>query len=736
MKKRVYELAKELNMETKKLLEKLQDLDFPQLTNLSSLDGETVEIIKELLNEEKNKGKEKNKEKINDESKVKTNIGNNSKENQKDNKNKKDNSKNNIKNNDKDHLNNDDLEGDDSYEEEYNNKNRRNKKKKNNNFRKKDNDVKEEKIVENNFDEIRTFTIPAEIKVKDLSDKLGIGINQIITKLIKLGVMVNQNQNIDFDLAQNVAEEFNIILEKEVPKTEEELLELDFEDTEESKVLRPPVVTVMGHVDHGKTSLLDAIRSTRVQVGEAGGITQRIGAYTINIKNHKIVFLDTPGHEAFTSMRARGAQITDISVIVVAADDGIMPQTKEAISHSKAAGVPIIVAINKIDKDNANVDRIRQELTEIGLMPESWGGDTITVEVSAKKNINIDELLEMILLVAELEELKANPNRKAMGTVIEAQLDKGQGPTATVLVQKGTLKKGDYVVSGAASGKIRLMIDDKGKGINKATPSIPVKIIGLSDVPEAGELFYVVETEKKARSIAEMRREKLREKMLTDKNKVSLEDLFDRIKEGKLIDLNIILKADNRGSIEAISQSLLKLSNEEVKVSIIHDGVGGISESDVMLASASNAIIIGFNVRPNAGAIELASSENVDIKTYRVIYDLIEDVEKAVKGLLAPKFKEVILGRATVRATFRLPNGQSIAGIYVENGRITRNSNVRLLRNDVVIYDGSISSLKRFKDDIKDVTSGYEAGLGLESYNDIKEGDSIEAYENTEIKEN
>ena len=610
------------------------------------------------------------------------------------------------------------------------NKNTNKQNKKNDN---KAQEVKEEKVeAKKAKDEVVYITDP--IVVKDLAEKLGVGVNQLITKLIMLGLMLNQNQSIDFDTASLMADEFGVKVELEVPQSEEEALELDFEDSEDTLVTRPPVVTVMGHVDHGKTSLLDAIRQTKVQAGEAGGITQRIGAYSINVKGKKIVFLDTPGHEAFTQMRARGAQITDISVIVVAADDGIMPQTKEAISHSKAAGVPIIVAINKIDRPEANIERIYQELADNDLLPEKWGGSTITVEVSAKKRINIDELLEMIILVAEMEDIKANPNRRAMGTVIEAQLDKGQGPTATVLVQKGTLKKGDYVVSGTSCGKIRLMVDDNGKGIMKATPSTPVKIMGLSEVPEAGEFFYAVESEKKARAIAEMRKEKQREEMITATQKVSLDNLFDRIKEGELKDLNVIIKADNKGSIEAIASSLTKLSNEEVKVSVIHSGVGGISESDVMLASASNAIIIGFNVRPNNGAMGLANAESIEVKTYRVIYDIIDDIKNAVKGMLKPKTKETVLGRATVRATFRLPNGQSIAGIYVDNGKITRNSSIRLLRDDVVIHDGGISSLKRFKDDAKEVATGYEAGLGLENYNDIKEGDEMEAYIIEEVK--
>lgn len=768
MKTRVYELAKELNMETKELLDKLQELNLPPMTHLSGVDEETANMIRDLfIEEDKIAVKEKPKKKIHkikEESEIIDKKANKAKKSAKTEAKKpelkkaeakkeeakkqeakrheikketkpeakpeakKESTENKNKNKNKDNKNNNRQANTGNKKNANKNTSKQNKKNDN-----KAQEVKEEKVeAKKAKDEVVYITDP--IVVKDLAEKLGVGVNQLITKLIMLGLMLNQNQSIDFDTASLMADEFGVKVELEVPQSEEEALELDFEDSEDTLVTRPPVVTVMGHVDHGKTSLLDAIRQTKVQAGEAGGITQRIGAYSINVKGKKIVFLDTPGHEAFTQMRARGAQITDISVIVVAADDGIMPQTKEAISHSKAAGVPIIVAINKIDRPEANIERIYQELADNDLLPEKWGGSTITVEVSAKKRINIDELLEMIILVAEMEDIKANPNRRAMGTVIEAQLDKGQGPTATVLVQKGTLKKGDYVVSGTSCGKIRLMVDDNGKGIMKATPSTPVKIMGLSEVPEAGEFFYAVESEKKARAIAEMRKEKQREEMITATQKVSLDNLFDRIKEGELKDLNVIIKADNKGSIEAIASSLTKLSNEEVKVSVIHSGVGGISESDVMLASASNAIIIGFNVRPNNGAMDLANAESIEVKTYRVIYDIIDDIKNAVKGMLKPKTKETVLGRATVRATFRLPNGQSIAGIYVDNGKITRNSSIRLLRDDVVIYDGGISSLKRFKDDAKEVATGYEAGLGLENYNDIKEGDEMEAYIIEEVK--
>lgn len=751
MKTRVYELAKELNMETKELLDKLQELNLPPMTHLSGVDEETANMVRDLfLEEDKVAVKERPKKKIRKAKEDTESIDKNSNKAKKSA--KPEAKKTNVKEDRREEAKKESAENNNQARNKKNKNNKNNNNNNNNNYNNQANNKKGKKNRQNNKkndnkaqevkeekqeakkakDEVVYIQDP--IIVKDLAEKLGVGVNELITKLIMLGLMLNQNQSVDFDTASLMADEFGVKVELEVPQSEEEALELDFEDSEDTLVTRPPVVTVMGHVDHGKTSLLDAIRETKVQAGEAGGITQRIGAYSINVKGKKVVFLDTPGHEAFTQMRARGAQITDISVIVVAADDGIMPQTKEAISHSKAAGVPIIVAINKIDRPEANIERIYQELADNDLLPEKWGGSTITVEVSAKKRINIDELLEMITLVAEMEDIKANPNRRAMGTVIEAQLDKGQGPTATVLVQKGTLKKGDYVVSGTACGKIRLMVDDNGKGIMKAAPSTPVKIMGLSEVPEAGEFFYAVESEKKARAIADMRKEKQREEMITATQKVSLDNLFDRIKEGELKDLNIIIKADNKGSIEAISSSLTKLSNDEVKVSVIHSGVGGISESDVMLASASNAIIIGFNVRPNNGAMDLANAESIEVKTYRVIYDIIDDIKNAVKGMLKPKTKETVLGRATVRATFRLPSGQTIAGIYVDNGKITRNSSIRLLRDDVVIHDGGISSLKRFKDDAKEVATGYEAGLGLDNYNDVKEGDEMEAYIIEEIK--
>ncbi len=607
-------------------------------------------------------------------------------------------------------------------------KTRLNKKKK---TKKKEKDTNKEVV---NVNEV--VEIPESIIVSDFSEKIGTPVNLIIGKLIELGMMVAQNQPIDYETAELIATEFDIKIQPEMSKEEliNDQFELDYEDKEEDLKPRPPVVTVMGHVDHGKTSLLDSIRNAHVRTGEAGGITQHIGAYTVNINGKKIVFLDTPGHAAFTSMRARGANITDISVIVVAADDGIMPQTIEAINHSKAANVPIIVAINKIDKPTANVDRIKQELLEEGLTPEDWGGSTITVPVSAMTGQGIDELLEMILLVSEVEELKANPDRKAVGVVVEALLDKGRGPVATVLVQKGTLKAGDEIVSGVASGRVRAMFDDKNKPIKKAGPSMPVVVLGLSDVPEAGELLYAVDDPNMARTIAEKRKEMIREEELRDRHKVSLDYLYDQIKAGEIKDLNIIIKGDVRGSVEALQSSLEKISNDEVVIKTIHTGVGGINESDVMLANASDAVIIGFNVRPNLAAIDLAKELEVDIRTYKVIYEVIEDVENAVKGMLKPEIKEELLGRAEIRETFKLPNNTMVAGVYVQSGKIVRNAQVRVLRDDVVIFDGNIASLKRFKDDVREVQAGYEAGMSIERFNDVKVGDVFEAYQMVEVQ--
>ena len=553
---------------------------------------------------------------------------------------------------------------------------------------------------------------------------------EVVKKLFMMGVMATINQEIDFDTAALVASEFGVTCEELPPDVDPTEIP-EVEDDPKSLKLRPPVVTVMGHVDHGKTSLLDCIRNTHVSAHEAGGITQHIGAYQVNCKGKKIVFLDTPGHEAFTAMRARGAQITDIAILVVAADDGVMPQTVEAINHAKSAEVPIIVAINKIDKPGANPDHVKQELMEHGLVPEEYGGDTIMVPVSAKKQLGIDDLLENVLLVAEVEELKANPNRDARGVIVEAKLDKGRGPVATVLVQNGTLRIGDSVVCGTTYGKVRAMVDDRGNNVKKAGPSVPVEILGLNDVPEAGDVLAVLE-EKQARSIAEARIERQRTKLIKSK-KVSLDDLFQQIQEGEIKDLNIVVKADVQGSVEALCGSLLKLNkNDEVRVSIVHSGVGAVNESDVMLASASNAIIIAFNVRPDANARRLADTEDVDIRTYRVIYDALNDVKDAMSGMLKPKYKEVVQGRVEIRQVMKFSKAL-VAGSYVLEGKICNNSKIRIIRDNIEVFDGEIDSLRRFKDEVKEVNAGYECGISIIDYRDFKEGDIIEAYTMEEI---
>ncbi len=577
--------------------------------------------------------------------------------------------------------------------------------------------------------------VPDEISVGEISERMGVAPTAVVKKLFELGIMATVSQNIDFDTALLIGEDMGFKIEKEIIITDEDRLFNDVEDAEEDLQPRSPVVVVMGHVDHGKTSLLDAIRNTNVIAKEAGGITQHIGAYRVRVGDKKVTFLDTPGHEAFTAMRMRGAQVTDVAILVVAADDGIMPQTIEAINHAKAADVTIIVAINKIDKEGANPDRIKQELTEYDLVPEEWGGSTICVPISAKYNQNIDELLEMVTLVADMKELKANPNRRAKGTVIEARLDKGRGPVATVLVQNGTLKSGDIIVAGTAVGRVRAMLDDRGNAVKKAGPSVPVEITGLSEVPDGGDTFYAVDDERKARDVVEKRKQKIKEDTIGAKTAVSLDDLFSQIQEGEVKDLNIIVKADVQGSVEAVKQSLSKLSNEEVRVNCIHGGVGGVTESDVMLAAASNAIIVGFNVRPAGGAMESAKANDVDVRFYRVIYHAIEEIEAAMKGMLAPKYKEVLLGHAEIRDVFKVSGVGVIGGGYVQDGKISRNSQVRIVRDSIIIHEGVLSSLRRFKDDVKEVASGYECGIGIENYNDLKIGDVIESFVMEEIKE-
>ena len=589
---------------------------------------------------------------------------------------------------------------------------------------------KEEKEEES----IKQLVLPDSLTIKELADKMKVQPSALVKKLFLQGKVVTINQEIDYDAAEEIALEYNCICEhEEKVDVIAELLKED-EDPEDTLVARPPVVCVMGHVDHGKTSLLDAIRETHVTAKESGGITQKIGAYTVNIDNHSITFLDTPGHEAFTAMRMRGAQATDIAILVVAADDGVMPQTIEAINHAKAAGVEIIVAVNKIDKPSANIEKVKQELTEYELIPEDWGGSTIFVPVSAHTKEGIDELLEMILLTAEVHELKANPNRKARGIVIEAELDKGRGPVATILVQKGTLKVGDNVAAGACHGKIRAMIDDKGRRVKTAGPSTPVEILGLNDVPNAGEIIMAFDSDKEARNFSETFISEGKKKLIDDsKHKVSLDALFEQIQAGNMKELGIIIKADVQGSVEAVKQSLLKLSNEEVVVKVIHGGVGNINESDVVLASASNAIIIGFNVKPDNQARIVAEREKVDLRLYNVIYNAIADVESALKGMLEPIYEEQVIGHAEILQIFKASGVGNIAGAIVKDGKITKNASVRITREGEQIFEGPIATLKRFKDEVKEVKGGFECGLVFEKFGDIKEGDIVEAYEMVEV---
>ena len=599
--------------------------------------------------------------------------------------------------------------------------------------KKKKNQNQEERTKQKIF-KLTNIEIPETITVKDLAAEMKKTTAEVIKKLLGFGVMATINQEIDFDTAFLIAQEFGITATKKETVTEEDILFDESEDREEDLQPRPPVVVVMGHVDHGKTSLLDAIRKTNVIEGEAGGITQAIGAYMVKINDREITFLDTPGHEAFTAMRARGAQITDIAILVVAANDGVMPQTVEAINHAKSAGIPIIVAINKIDLPDANIDKVKQELMAYELVPEEWGGDTIYVPISAKKHQNIDQLLEMVLLEADVLELKANPHKQAKGAVIEARLDKSKGAIATMLVQRGTLDVGDTIVVGSSIGRIRAMTNDKGKKVKSAGPSTPVEIMGLTDVPEAGDTFYEVKNEKMAKHLIERRKRQAREKAMNSVTKVTLDNLFSQMEEGKLKVLNLIVKADVQGSVEAVKQSLEKLQNEEVRVKVIHSAAGAVNQSDVTLAKVSNAIIIAFNVRPDHTAKEMAEKEEVEIKQYSVIYQAIEDVEAAMKGMLAPKYEEKVIGNVEVRQIFKISNVGTVAGAYVLNGKVERNAGVRVIRDNIVIHDGHLATLKRFKDDVKEVTKGFECGMQIEDYNDIKEGDIIEVYVMEEIK--
>lgn len=683
---RVHELAKELNISSKELTTLLMDEFNVEVKNhMSTIEDEEAALIKELLAG-------------NSEAKAEAGVEGND---------KKSNS----------------LV--DEYEEQLADELNKGKKKKKKNGKHQEKSLNDE--GNNSMEETQIIEIGASITVKELAEKLNKPSNDVIRTLIMSGVMAAINQEIDFATAEKVCAEYEVMVERKEESQELEVLEIE-EDDEENLQKRPPIVTVMGHVDHGKTSLLDCIRKAKVTDSEAGGITQHIGAYTITLNGEEITFLDTPGHEAFTAMRARGAQVTDIVILVVAADDGIMPQTKEAIDHCKAAGVPMVVAINKIDKPGANPDRVKQELADHGLLVESWGGDVISEEVSAKQNLNIDKLLEMVLLSAEMLELKANPNRKAVGTVIEAKLDKGRGAVASLLVQNGTLHVGDSILVGSTYGRIRAMFDDTGKKIKSAGPSIPVEILGLSEVPEAGDRFNQVKDEKTARNMAESKKDDLKAETLLANHRVSLEDLYNQIQEGKVKELAIIVKADVQGSVEAIKQSLAKLSTDDVKVRVIHGGVGAITETDITLATASNALVIGFNVRPDNNAAAQADKDGVDIKTYRIIYDAIEDIKSAMIGMLEPEYKEVILGTAEVRETYKISNVGTIAGCYVLKGKLKRNAETRVIRDGIVIFESSLSSLKRFKDDAKEVAAGYECGLTVEKFNDIKEGDILECF--------
>ncbi len=735
---RVYALAKEYGLASKDLVAILNDIGIDVTSHMSTLTEEQQAQFKRHIDNEVNKNVQKNKV----DAPVDRDSGASDKTENPTEDNKPPTKSSNHKNSSKKAARREQVdEEEDEIISHKNRKQRRDKKTKPAKQKKSKSQIRRENREARELEEQakgdgHIVRIQVPITVKEFAEAIGINVSEVIKKLIGLGIMANQNESIDEDVATLLAADFDKEIEfgEEESSVEEAEMDLDFEDSPESLKPRSPVITVMGHVDHGKTSLLDAIKQTQVTSSEAGGITQHIGAYTVESNGHMLTFLDTPGHEAFTSMRSRGASITDIAILVVAADDGVMPQTVEAINHAKVADVPIIVAINKIDREGANPDRVKQELTEQGLVPEDWGGETIMVEVSAKTGEGIDNLLEMIQLLAEILELKANPDRLAVGTVIEAKLDKGKGPMATILVQKGTLKFGDYIVSGTSYGHIRAMTNDKKKRIGQAGPSMPAVILGLNDVPNAGDRFYAVDDERKARNFAQINLENEREEKLASQNKVSLDNLFDKIKEGELKDLNIIVKADVKGTVEALSQSLEKIKSDEVKINIIHAAAGGINESDISLAAASDALVIGFNVRPNMNALDLAKQEGVDVRTYRVIYDILEDVKAAVSGMLEPTIVEEILGRCEVREIFKIPNKQIAAGIYVLKGKITRNGLVKVLRDDIVIHEGPLGSLKRFQDDAKEITQGFEGGLTLENYNDIKVGDVLECYVEKEVR--
>lgn len=695
-KKRIYEYAKEVNVKSKEIIDELKKMDVEVSNHMQALEDDQIKMLNKKFKSSKN---EENK---------KQNTQNNHQKQQ----NKKD-----------------------------NNQNKSNSKKKNNKNSKNNKNNKNNKKGKNNKPAAEPKEMPSKITyeegitVGELADKLNIESSDIIKKLFLLGIVANINQSLDEETLELIADDYGVEIEKEVVVNEEDLTTyFDDEEDDPDAIERPAVVTIMGHVDHGKTTLLDSIRNTKVTAGEAGGITQHIGAYQIENNGKKITFLDTPGHAAFTTMRARGAQVTDITILVVAADDGVMPQTIEAINHAKEADVPTIVAVNKVDKPTANPDRVMQELTEYGLIPEDWGGDTIFVPLSALNGDGIDDLLEMIGLVAEVQELKANPDKQAVGTVIEAELDKSRGPAASLLVQNGTLHVGDSIVVGNTYGRVRAMVNDLGQRIKTAGPSTPVEITGINDVPQAGDRFVIFKDEKQARRIGEARHEANVIQQRQESKNVSLDNLFEQMKQGEMKDLNVIIKGDVQGSVEALAASLMKIDVEGVNVRIIHTAVGAINESDVTLANASNGIIVGFNVRPDAGAKRAAEAENVDMRLHRVIYNVIEEIESAMKGLLDPEFEEQVIGQAEVRQTFKVSKVGTIAGSYVTEGKITRNAGVRVIRDGIVQFEGALDTLKRFKDDAKEVSQGYECGITIANFNDIKEGDIIEAFEMVEIE--
>ena len=717
-KKRIYEYAKELNLKSKEIIDELKSMNVEVSNHMQALEEEQIKALDKKF--KASQAKDTNKQNTqNNHQKSNNKQNSNDKEKQQ--------SKNNSKPTKKKEQNN---KGKQQKKNNKTNKNQKNNKnKKNNKNNKPQNEVAETKEMPSKI------TYQEGITVGELAEKLNVESAGIIKKLFLLGIMANINQSLDEETLELIADDYGVEIEKEVVVDEEDLsIYFDDETDDSDAIERPAVVTIMGHVDHGKTTLLDSIRNTKVTEGEAGGITQHIGAYQIENSGKKITFLDTPGHAAFTTMRARGAQVTDITILVVAADDGVMPQTIEAINHAKEAEVPTIVAVNKIDKPTANPDRVMQELTEYGLIPEDWGGDTIFVPLSALSGDGIDDLLEMIGLVAEVQELKANPNKQAVGTVIEAELDKSRGPAASLLVQNGTLNVGDAIVVGNTYGRIRAMVNDLGKRIKSAGPSTPVEITGINDVPLAGDRFVVFGDEKQARRIGEARHEASVIQQRQESKNVSLDNLFEQMKQGEMKDLNVIIKGDVQGSVEALAASLMKIDVEGVNVRIIHTAVGAINESDVTLANASNGIIIGFNVRPDAGAKRAAEAENVDMRLHRVIYNVIEEIESAMKGLLDPEFEEQVIGQAEVRQTFKVSKVGTIAGSYVTEGKITRNAGVRVIRDGIVLFEGELDTLKRFKDDAKEVAQGYECGITIEKYNDLKEGDIIEAFEMVEIQ--